>query len=65
MTSQVHIAGIRPEPDADIVAAITVAVLEVWPKPSAAQPPEEPDTDWRFADRRWHSRSVPRRTWGV
>ena len=63
--SPVRVAGISPTPDADVVAAITVAVLEAWPKQSASAPPPAPDVHWRFGQRRWQERSVPRRTWGV
>lgn len=52
------------ELDPDLVAAITIAVLEAWPKPSAAIGPEAPNVAWRFSQRRWRARPVPRQNWG-
>ncbi len=50
--------------DPDVVAAITIAVHEAWPKPAAVTSPAEPNTSWRFGQRNWRHRQVPRRTWG-
>ncbi len=50
--------------DPDVVAAIAIAVHEAWPKPAAVTPPVEPNTSWRFGQRNWRHRQVPRRTWG-
>ena len=62
--SRVQVGSISPVPDDDVIAAITVAVLEAWPKPSAEAPPEPVNVRWRFGQRRWRDRSVPRKTWG-
>ncbi len=64
LASHVRVGSISPVPDDDVIAAITVAVLEAWPKPSAVSPPEPADVRWRFSQRRWRDRSVPRRAWG-
>lgn len=61
----VSVGDISPMPDPEMVAAITVAVLEAWPKPSHATSPEPIDVRWRFGQRRWTDRTTPRRTWGV
>ena len=61
----IRVSGISPEPDPDVVAAVTIALLEAWPKPSMSAPTEAPNTVWRFGQRRWHDRAVPRRTWGA
>lgn len=61
----VTVGEISPAPAPEMVAAITVAVLEAWPKPSRATPPEPIDVRWRFGQRRWTDRTTPRRTWGV
>lgn len=60
-----QVGSVLPVTDADTVAAITVAVLEAWPKPSAAVAPEPVNVRWRFSQRRWRDRSIPRRTWGA
>lgn len=64
VVSRVQVGAISPVPDADVVAAITVAVLEAWPKPSAEVSPEPVNVSWRFSQRRWRGRSIPRQTWG-
>ena len=47
------------------VAIITTALSEAWPQPVAASPTAAPiDTAWRFGQRRWRPRQIPRRTWG-
>lgn len=51
-------------PDEDLVAAITVAVLEAWPKQSGAKPVNPIDVRWRFSQRRWRRRPIPLRNWG-
>lgn len=61
-----QIADISPVPDDEVIAAITAALHEAWPAPASAAPqPLAPDTSWRFGQRRWHDRQIPRRTWGV
>lgn len=61
-----RIADISPVPDDDVVAAIAAALNEVWPRPVAAvsTPTEPPNLSWRFGQRRWNDRQIPRRTWG-
>ena len=60
-----RIADISPVPDDDVLAAITAALAEAWPQPSAAVAPVAPaDSDWRFGQRRWRERQIPRQTWG-
>ena len=60
-----QIADISPAPDDEIVAAITMALHEAWPQVTTApQQPEVPNAAWRFGDRRWRERQIPRRTWG-
>ncbi len=60
-----RISDISPIPDDDVVAAITAALNEVWPQPiTASRPVEPPNVSWRFGERRWHDREIPRRTWG-
>ena len=63
LTPAVRVAGISPMPGDDVVAAITVAVLEAWPKPQVSTSPPPTDVRWRFGQRRWHDRAVPRQTW--
>lgn len=60
-----RIADISPVPDDDVVAAITAALHEAWPQPAA--PPTgltTIDSQWRFSQRRWRGRQIPRQTWG-
>lgn len=60
-----RISDISPIPDDDVVAAITAALNEVWPQPIAPSGPiEPPNVSWRFGQRRWQDRQIPRRTWG-
>ncbi|MDW3177115.1 MAG: hypothetical protein R8J94_07005 [Acidimicrobiia bacterium] len=60
-----RISDISPVPDDDVVAAITAALHEVWPQPTAVSAPLElPNASWRFGQRRWQDRQIPRRTWG-
>lgn len=60
-----RISDISPVPDDDVVAAITAALNEVWPLPHAKSVPvEPPNVSWRFGQRRWQDRPIPRRTWG-
>ena len=60
-----RIADISPTPNDDVVAAITAALNEAWPHPVvvAAVVPLS-DTNWRFGQRRWRERQIPRQTWG-
>jgi len=65
MPFRFRIADISPVPDDDVVAAITAALHEVWPVPVSATPQQlVPDIAWRFGQRRWVSRQIPRKTWG-
>jgi hypothetical protein len=60
-----RIADISPTPSNDIVAAVTAALNEAWPQPvtiASAVPPG--DVNWRFGERRWRDRQIPRQTWG-
>ena len=59
-----RIADISPTPDDDVLAAITAALTEAWPRPTTAVPSLTIDTAWRFGQRRWQARQIPRRTWG-
>ncbi len=61
-----RIADISPVPDDDVVAAITAALNEAWPQPVAASAPVNTgdDSRWRFGQRRWRARQIPRQTWG-
>lgn len=59
-----RIADISPAPSDDVLAAITAALTESWPRPSAAPPVAIIDTNWRFGQRRWRGRQIPRQTWG-
>lgn len=60
-----RIADISPTPDDEVIAAITTALHEVWPRPSAASVgAEAPNVSWRFGQRRWRDRQIPLRTWG-
>lgn len=59
------ISDVSPVPGDDVLAAITAALNEVWPQPVAASGPvEAPNIAWRFGQRRWQDRQIPRRTWG-
>jgi hypothetical protein len=51
------VAGVRPTPDDDEMAAIAAAIQMVWPKPTAPTAADEA-TRWRFSGR-WWSRPVP------
>lgn len=60
-----HIVDISPVPDDDVLAAITLALDEAWPKPTIAGIVVPlTGSDWRFGERRWRDRQIPRRTWG-
>jgi hypothetical protein len=51
------VAGVRPTPDDDEMAAIVAAIELAWPHATAAPEAEEPSR-WRFSGR-WWSRPVP------
>jgi len=56
------VAGVRPEPEPAVLAAIVAAVEEAWPRPR----PEEPGTTrpgaaWRFSGRWWAKPTAARR----
>lgn len=60
-----RIADISPTPSDDVVAAITAALNEAWPQPVAiASVVPASDISWRFGERRWRDRQIPRQTWG-
>ena len=62
-----RIADITPVPNDDVVAAVTAALNEAWPQPSAAPTAavlSPSDSQWRFGQRRWRARQIPRQTWG-
>ncbi len=60
-----RVSDVSPVPTDDVLAAITAALNEVWPHPVAASAPtESPNISWRFGQRRWQDRQIPRRTWG-
>ena len=62
-----RITDISPVPSDDVVAAITAALYEAWPQPvatSAAKLASPVDAQWRFGQRRWRARQIPRQTWG-
>jgi len=61
-----RISDISPVPDDDVLAVITAALNEAWPQPSAAPTTvvSAGDTQWRFGQRRWRARQIPRQTWG-
>lgn len=60
-----RIADISPTPSDDVVAAITAALNEAWPQPVAiAAVVPASDISWRFGERRWRDRQIPRQTWG-
>lgn len=64
-TTRFRIVDVSPVPTGDVLAAITVALDEAWPKPSSAAPVIfDRGTEWRFGERRWRDRQIPRRTWG-
>ncbi len=48
----------RPAPDPAVLAAITAAVEEAWPKPTAPSLDGSRDGEWRFSGR-WWARPVP------
>ena len=56
------VAGVLPEPQPEVLAAIVAAVEQAWPRPS----PEEagsgrPGTAWRFSGRWWAKPTAARR----
>ena len=53
------VAGVRPTPTDDELAAIVAAVEIAWPRPAARAPDDAPSR-WRFSGR-WWSRPVPTR----
>lgn len=53
------VAGVRPTPADDEMAAIAAAIELAWPRPAAHPTVEEPSR-WRFSGR-WWSRPVPTR----
>jgi hypothetical protein len=64
-TFRFRIANISPTPSKDVVAAITAALNEAWPQPvTIASAVPASDVNWRFGQRRWRDRQIPRQTWG-
>jgi len=60
-----RIADIHPVPDDETLAVITAALQQAWPVPVAVAAPTAPVQDnWRFGQRRWRERAIPRQTWG-
>lgn len=56
--------GLRPRPPVppEALAAITAAVVQVWPRPAAPAPAGEPTyLAWRFSGRWWHRPVTARR----
>jgi hypothetical protein len=53
------VAGVRPTPDDDEMAAIVAAIELAWPR-TATSSPEMSRSRWRFSGR-WWSRPVPTR----
>jgi hypothetical protein len=50
----------RPEPDPEVLAAISTAVQLVWPRPAAPDERDPVHNAWRFSGRWWH-KPVPLR----
>ena len=53
-------ASIHPEPDPAVMAAISAAVLEAWPRPVAVDSGER-GAVWRFSGRWWVNPPTARR----
>jgi hypothetical protein len=51
----------RPEPPADVLAAITAAVQLSWPQPSAPDEQDPVHLTWRFSGRWWNKPTPLRR----
>lgn len=45
--------SVSPEPTEAELAAIITAYRETWPRPSAAEPPKQVSTRWKFSGRWW------------
>jgi len=54
------VAGVRPTPTDDELAAIVAAVEIAWPRPAARPLDDDAPSRWRFSGR-WWSRPVPTR----
>jgi hypothetical protein len=50
----------RPQPDPDVLAAITAAVQLAWPRPGEADQNNPVHEAWRFSGR-WWNKPVPLR----
>jgi hypothetical protein len=50
----------RPQPEPDILAAITAAVQLAWPRPALADQNDPVHEAWRFSGR-WWNKPVPLR----
>ena len=52
------------EPDPAVVAAIAAAVEATWPRPAAADIPNQHEPSrWRFSTRWWSRPAASRRPW--
>jgi hypothetical protein len=51
----------RPEPPAEVLAAISAAVQMVWPQPSAPDEQDPVHQAWRFSGRWWNKPTPLRR----
>jgi hypothetical protein len=51
----------RPEPDPEILAAITAAVQMSWPQPAAPDEQDPVHQSWRFSGRWWNKPTPLRR----
>ena len=57
---EVGVAGVRPTPDDDELAAILAAIEMSWPRPAPAPATDDEPSRWRFSGR-WWSRPLPTR----
>jgi len=55
------VAGVRPEPEPAVLAAIVAAVEECWPRPKPATPTGPATAVWRFSGRWWAKPTAARR----
>jgi len=56
----------RPEPDPDVIAAISAAAELVWPRPLSPDEQDPVHQTWRFSGRWWNKPTPIRRDrpWG-
>ncbi|HUO47928.1 MAG TPA: hypothetical protein VMU09_03750 [Acidimicrobiales bacterium] len=56
------VAGVRPEPEPGVLAAIVAAVEQAWPRPLPSEPDAaRPGVAWRFSGRWWAKPTAARR----